>query len=406
MENSGLTRYQKGIIAILAISQFTVVLDFMVMSPLGDFLIKTMNITPQQFGFAVSSYAFSAGISGLLAAGFADNFDRKKLLLFFYTGFILGTFFCAIATNYTFLIAARIFTGLFGGVIGSVVMAIITDLFTIEHRGRVMGFVQMGFAASQVLGIPVGIYLANLWDWHAPFFMIVGLSTLIAVTIFLFMKPVVKHLEQQSSQNFWEHFKAVATNKRYRIGFLATAFLSIGGFLLMPFGSAFAINNLKVSPSQLPMIFMATGISSIIIMPVVGKLCDKYDKFKIFVTGTVWASIFILIYTHLTAVPIWMIMSLNILLFMGIMSRMIPASIIMTGIPKMQDRGAFMSINSSLQQMSGGLAAALAGTIVVQKDKFSPLEHYPVLGYISVVVMVICVLLVYRASQLVREVNA
>ncbi len=406
MSKASLTRYQKGIIAILAISQFTVVLDFMVMSPLGDFLIKTMNITPQQFGFAVSSYAFSAGISGLLAAGFADNFDRKKLLMFFYTGFVVGTFFCAIATNYTFLIAARIFTGLFGGVIGSVVMAIITDLFAIDHRGRVMGFVQMGFAASQVLGIPVGIYLANLWDWHAPFYMIVGLSTLIALTIFLFMKPIVKHLEVRSEQSFWQHFKHVAANKRYRIGFLATAFLSIGGFLLMPFGSAFAINNLQVSPSQLPVIFMATGISSIIVMPVVGKLCDKFDKFKIFVVGSIWASIFILIYTHLAAVPIWMIIALNILLFMGIMSRMIPASIIMTGIPKIHDRGAFMSINSSLQQMSGGLAAALAGTIVVQKDKFSPLEHYPVLGYISVVVMLICVLLVYRASQLVREVSA
>src|ERR1700710_508593 len=86
--------YEKLVVTILALTQFTVVLDFMVMSPLGDMLMKSMNLSTTQFGLAVSGYAFSAGISGLLTAGFADKFDRKKLLLFFYTGFIVGTIFC------------------------------------------------------------------------------------------------------------------------------------------------------------------------------------------------------------------------------------------------------------------------------------------------------------------------
>ncbi|HNL40103.1 MAG TPA: MFS transporter, partial [Saprospiraceae bacterium] len=145
--------YQRFVIALLALTQFTVVLDFMVMSPMGDILIKALDITPAQFGAAVSAYAFSAGISGLLAAGFADKYDRKRLLLFFYTGFILGTVFCGLAPNYPALVAARIFTGVFGGVISSIAMAIVADLFHISQRGRVMGIVQTGFAASQVLGI-------------------------------------------------------------------------------------------------------------------------------------------------------------------------------------------------------------------------------------------------------------
>src|SRR5450432_78307 len=77
------TGYQKFTIFILAITMFTVVLDFMVMSPLGDILMKSLSLKPSHFGFAVSAYAFSAGISGLLTAGFADRYDRKKLLLFF-----------------------------------------------------------------------------------------------------------------------------------------------------------------------------------------------------------------------------------------------------------------------------------------------------------------------------------
>ncbi len=403
MEKTSFTGYEKLVIALLAITQFTVVLDFMVMSPLGDILMKTLDINPKQFGVAVSSYAFSAGISGLLAAGFADKYDRKKLLLFFYVGFIIGTLFCALAPNYEFLVAARIFTGLFGGVIGSISMAIITDIFAIAQRGRVMGVVQMGFAASQVLGIPIGLYLANLWGWHAPFLMIVGLSVLIAVAIMQGLKPVDKHLALKTDRNVFQHFKHVLAMSNYQVAFLGTALLSVGGFLMMPFGSAFAINNLKITQDDLPLIFMITGISSLVIMPIVGRLSDKFDKFKVFAFGTAWAIIMTVIYTNLPPVPLWAILIINILLFAGIMSRMIPSTSLMTAIPQMQDRGAFMSINSSLQQIAGGIASIVAGFIIVQKDRYSPLEHYPTLGVISVVIMLLCLWLVYKVNVIVKN---
>ncbi|MBU3743362.1 MAG: MFS transporter, partial [Sediminibacterium sp.] len=187
--------YQKFVIAILALTQFTVVLDFMVMSPLGDLLMKSMQLSTKQFGIAVFSYAFSAGISGFLTAGFADSFDRKKLLLFFYIGFIVGTLFCGLASNFYLLVAARVFTGIFGGVIGSISMAIVSDLFPIEKRGRVMGFLQMGFGTSQVLGIPISLYIANHFGWQSPFFLIVGMALIIWLFIVLKMKPITKHLE-------------------------------------------------------------------------------------------------------------------------------------------------------------------------------------------------------------------
>lgn len=406
MEIKPLSSYQKFVMALLAITQFTVVLDFMVMSPLGDILMKSLVISPKQFGIAVSSYAFSAGISGLLAAGFADKYDRKKLLVFFYLGFIVGTFLCGIAQTYETLVAARVFTGIFGGVMGSISMAIITDIFELNQRGRVMGIVQMGFAASQVLGIPVGLYFANLWGWHAPFMMIVILAILIIVVLIAKLKPVDEHLKIKSERNVLAHFKHVLLLKSYRIAFLSTALLSIGGYLMMPFGSAFAVNNLGVSQSQLPIIFMFTGVSSLIVMPLVGKLSDKYNKFKIFVYGSIWALVFILIYTNLGVTPLWIICILNILLFMGIMSRMIPATTLTSAIPNMQDRGAFMSINASLQQMAGGLATLLAGLIIVQKDSHSPLENYPILGIIGAVVMIIAVWFIYRVYRIVKNKEA
>ncbi|HTB24248.1 MAG TPA: MFS transporter [Puia sp.] len=397
------TAYQKFAIFILAITQFTVILDFMVMSPLGDILMKSLNLKPSQFGMSVSAYAFSAGLSGLLTAGFADKFDRKKLLLFFYFGFIAGTFLCGLANSYIFLIGARIVTGLFGGVIGSISLAIIADLFDIQHRGRVMGFVQMGFSASQVLGIPIGLYLANIWGWHAPFLWVAAMALIIAFLIASRLKPLTKHLLVQRDTSAINHLIHTVSKKDYRVGFTATALLSIGGFMLMPFGSAFAINNLKVTQHQLPIMFMVSGLSTLIIMPIIGKLSDRIDKFTIFAIASVWTIIMVLIYTHLSVTPFFLVIILNILMMAGVMSRMIPSSALITGVPAMQDRGAFMSINSSVQQIAGGIAAAFAGMIVIQKTKFSPLEHYDTLGYIIICISCISIFLIYRVSAMVKK---
>ena len=396
------SRYQALVIVLLALTQFTVVLDFMVMSPLGDMLMKSMSLTTSQFGFAVSAYAFSAGISGLLTAGFADRFDRKKLLLFFYVGFIAGTLFCGLSTSYPMLIAARIMTGLFGGVIGSISLAIVADLFPLHQRGRAMGFIQMGFGASQVLGIPIGLYIANHWGWQSPFLMIVGLATIMWLIIMLKLQPITKHLEFKTEKTAVKHLWHTIKQRHYRIGFLLTALLSLGGFMMMPWGSAFAVNNLDVTYKQLPILFMVGGLASLIIMPLVGKLSDKIDKEKIFTIAAIWMMVIVVIYTNLTPVAFWIVIIMNILMMIGIMSRIVPGMALVSALPKMQDRGAFMSINSSLQQIAGGIAAGVGGLIVVQKTKTSPLQHYNTLGYVILIIIIANIITVYRVGNLVK----
>lgn len=396
--------YQKFAILIIALTQFSVVLDFMVMSPLGDMMMKSMNLTPSQFGLAVSAYAISAGLSGLFTAGFADRYDRKKLYLFFYVGFIIGTFLCGMVHTYPQLIAARIFTGIFGGVIGSIAMAIITDLFDLHHRGRVMGFIQMGFGASQVLGIPISLYVANHWGWQSPFIMVGALGIVIAVLILAKMKPVSHHLSLQTDKNAFLHLWHTVAKRKYRIAFLTTALLSIGGFMMMPFGSAFAINNLKLTNEQLPMLFMVSGIASLVIMPLIGKVSDKIDKFRVFTIATVWMCIMVVIYTNLGPSALWMVILFNVLMMSGVMARIIPSSALVSAVPAMADRGAFMSINASLQQIAGGIAAAFAGIIVVQTDKTSPLQHYNTLGYIIVGISVLSMYMLFRVSAMEKDV--
>lgn len=398
--------YQIFMVVILALLQFTVVLDFMILSPLGDVLMKSLEITPKQFSWVLSSYAFSAAISGILAAGFADKFDRKKFLLIFYIGFVAGTLFCGLSNSYETLLAARIITGLFGGVIGATGMAIVTDVFAINQRGRVMGFVQMAFAGSQILGIPAALYIATKWNWHISFYMIVVLAVLIGLAALIKMRPVDEHLKLQSEKNAFKHLANTISNRSYQLGFLAMVMLPIGGFMLMPFSSAFLVNNIGIPQDDLFIIFFCTGISSIVIMPLIGKLSDKMDKFWLFAIGSLWAALMVIYYTNMTPIPIWQVIVVNMLLFMGIMSRVIPATILSTAIPEMKDRGAFMSINSSLQQMAGGIASLAAGFIVTQRSKTSPIEHFDILGYVVAASVLICIFFIYKVSAMVKAKQA
>ncbi len=148
---------------------------------------------------------------------------------------------------------------------------------------------------------------------------------------------------------------------------------------------------------------MIAGLSTLVVMPVIGKLSDKIDKFRIFATASIWMTIMVVIYTNLGPSALWLVIVFNVLMMAGIMGRMIPATALVSAVPSMQDRGAFMSINASLQQIAGGVAAAVAGMIVIQKDKFSPLEHYNTLGYIIVGITFIGMYLLSRVSVLVKS---
>lgn len=398
----GFSRYQALLIALLAFTQFTIILDFIIMSPLGAILMPALDITATQFGVAVSAYAFSAGISGVLAAGFADRFDRKRLLLFFYVGFTLGTALCAAAPNYHVLLMGRIVTGLFGGVIGAVVLAIITDLFPLQMRGRAMGIIQTAFAASQVLGIPAGLFLANHWSWHVCFIAIVVVSIAAIAVIAFAMKPVDAHLKLKQDRNPFHHLVATLAQPRYTLAFAVTTLLATGGYMLMPFSSAFTVNNLGIDIAHLPTIYLVSGLFSIVTGPLVGRASDAFGKYPTFVFGCVMTVIMVLIYTHLGHVSLVTAIVVNVLMFVGIFSRMIPSQALMSAIPDPDQRGSFSALSASLQQLSGGLGSVLAGAIIAQGAD-GALLHFDRIGYVVVATTIITLVMMYFVQKAVAE---
>ena len=398
----GFTGYQKLVVVLLAFLQFSIILDFMVMSPLGAMLMPALQITPSQFGRAVSAYAFSAGISAILAAGFADRFDRKSLLLFFYAGFILGTLLCAIAPTFHFLLFGRIVTGIFGGVIGSVVLAITADQFSLQMRGRVMGVVQTAFAASQILGLPIGLFLANIWGWHAPFMMIVVVSIIVCGVIAVYLKPVDAHLKLPTERNPFLHLWSTLTNSRYILAFAATGLLTLGGYMLMPFASAYTVHNLGIGLEKLPILYLVTGLSAIAVGPLVGRASDAHGKFNVFLFGAFLTMVMVAIYTNLGTTPLPWVLVVNVLLFVGTFARMIPTQALISAIPDPGSRGAFMAVNSSLQQLSGGVASVLAGLIVAEGSD-GKLEHFDRVGFILIASVLVTVGMMYLIHRRVPE---
>ena len=380
---TGFTPYQTFVVAALAFLQFAVILDFMIVAPLGALVMPALGLSASDFGLVVSAYAFSAGASGLLVAGFADRYDRKRLLLFFYTGFVLGTLWCGLANSFHALLAARIVTGIFGGVIGSVVIAIATDLFEPNQRGRVMGFIQTAFAASQILGLPAGIFLSNHWSWHAPFLVMVMFGITGGLVVALKLRPVVAHLAKRQERAPWMHLYDTVREPRHWSAFFTMMLLSTGGFMLMPFGSAYTVNNLGVELQSLPMIYLITGIFTIFIGPLVGRLADKRGKYPVFVAGSILSIVMVLIYTHLPPVSLPVVIVVNVVLFVGIFSRIIPFQALSTSVPETTKRGSFNALGAAIQQVSGGVASVIAGHIVTLAPD-GKLEHFSLVGYVVV----------------------
>lgn len=402
LKASPFTAYQILLIVIIAFILFTIVVDYMTFPALSAILLPQLQINTKQFGLLVSVYAFSAGASGFIATGFADRFDRKKLLLVYYGGFILGMMICATSNSFTTLIAARAITGTFGGVVASICFAIVADLFEADQRGRVMGFIQMAFAASQMAGLPLALYLATHFDWHLTYWLFFIFGLVILGVIFIKMESISKNLPFERQESLLKHSFNIIGNREYWTAFSNNVLLVLGDVMFMTFHAAYSTNNLGLRLDDLPLLFGIGGVATIIFSPIVGKLSDRYGKLPIFIVGTVLAISMVVVYSHLGRVPFWLIIVLHTLLFIGINARMIAATALTTVLPNPTDRGAFMALDASFQQIAGGVAATAAGLFVFQLSD-GWIEGYSNLGFVVIGLMSITIGLMYTIHRIVKR---
>jgi predicted MFS family arabinose efflux permease len=393
--------YQKFVVILLTFFQFTIMLNFMVISPLGAILLPALQITPRQFGLVVSCYALSATVSGILIAGFADRFERKKLLLFVYGGFLAGTLLCAFSVNYSLFVVARCITGLFGGVIGAINISIITDILPIQSRGSAMGILSSANPAAMVLGIPIGIFLANKLNWHAPFYLITIIGLVAGIVMILFMKPVTEHNKIIKRNNPIAQLLNTVANPNYMIGFSALTFITIGAFILQPFSTVFIVNNLGVSLNLIPLVFLVSGIVGMVAAPLSGHFADVVGKYRLFFIANIVSASVIICYTNLRNSPFWFVLLLNCIIAISISGRMTATMALISTVPAPEDRGSFNSVTVSIQQLAGAIAAWVAGLVIVQSPT-GVIRNMNILGWIVVVALIFSVVMMARVNNQIK----
>lgn len=383
---------ESWLLLTLAAIQFTAVVDFLIIMPLGPQYMRLFSISPGQFGLIVSAYAISAGLAGIAAGFVLDQADRKTALLYLYGGFTAGTLFCALAPTYPLLVAARVTTGAFGGVTGALILAIVGDVIPEERRGAAMGLVMSSFSVASICGVPIGLLLAAHLSWHVPFYGLAGLSTMILAAAYFFLPPLREHLQHAHGQSPAARILAVLRQTDHQMAFLFMAVLTATGFVIFPYLSTYLVANAGLTERQLPLIYLFGGMSTIFSMNWIGRWADHAGKRYVFTVMSFLATIPILALTNLPRVPLVLALTVSTLFMICMSGRMVPAMALMTASIEGRYRGGFMSINSSVQQFASGLAAYGSGKILGQAAT-GEVTRFPVIGLISVGCAVACVCL-------------
>jgi len=379
---------------MLAAVQFCHIMDFVIVMPLGPQLMRAFDITPAQFGLIVSAYTFSAAASGLLAAFFMDRFDRKTALLGLLAGFGVGTLACALAPTYGFLLLARVMAGAFGGVLAAVVFAIVGDEIPPSRRGFAMGIVTSGFSAASVLGLPVGLFLAARSSWHSPFFLLVAVTAVVLAVGFASLPSMRSHMAAERSSPLAEVVAVVREPAHLRAFALMVAMM-FGGFTMTPFLSPYLVSNVGIGEVELSYVYLFGGLTTLFAGPISGRLSDRYGHVRIFVVMALLSIVPILAVSHLPRVPLALVLVVTSVMMAGFSARMVPAIALITGSVEPRRRGGFMSVNSSVQQMSAGLAAMVAGQIVGGSEA-TGITHFGTVGWVAAACTLVAVPLAMR----------
>jgi len=378
------TRQEKFILFVLAAIQFSHIVDFMIMMPLGPQLMRAFDMSAGQFAWLISSYTFAAGGSAFAGSFYLDRLDRKKALLYFNLGFSIGTILCAFAVTYEWLLVARFFTGAFGGVLSSLVFASVGDTIGVERRGTAMGIVMTAFSMASIFGVPFSLFLSNHFDWHAPFVVLGVFALSLTIFIFNFFPSMSAHLSRVSHHPLQTILGFVKEHRTRNVLFFM-ALLVLGHFMIIPFLSPALVANLDFPEKHLPYIYLVGGVVTIFSNPFYGRMTDRFGPRQVAMIAIPLSLFPILIITNLVRAPEALVYFIVGLFFLTMGGRIVPAQTLATSSVPPEQRGSFMSLVSCFQQLASAFAAMIAGSVIV-KSSGGQLLFYSRLGLFSVVV--------------------
>lgn len=362
--------------------QFTHILDFMIMMPLGPQFTRLFAISDAQFGLLVSAYTIAAGVSGLAAATYVDRFDRKHLLLTLYVLFALATLACGLAPGYGFLMVARVAAGVFGGVLSALAQTIVADVIPFERRGRAMGIVMSSFSVSTVAGVPLGLFMATHLGWQAPFIGIAALSGVLAFGAAVTLPRLNHHLKAKDRPSVWRGIGMVLAEPNHQRAFAFSALLMFTGFTVLPYITIYMQTNVGLLPTQIPYIYLCGGVATLFTARLFGRLSDRWGKVPTFTALALGVIVPLLATTLMPQWPLWAVLVVSTALFIFMSGRMIPGMALITGAATPALRGTFMALNAAVQSAAMGLASLLGG-LIIGRNAEGLVQHYWVSGLLG-----------------------
>ncbi|WP_334005774.1 MFS transporter [Burkholderia gladioli] len=382
---------ERTLLWLLALTQFTVIMDFMVMMPLGPQIMHAFAITPAQFALAVSAYSLCSGLSGLFAATYIDRFDRRRLLQATYALFALSNLACALAGNFHLLLLARAFAGLTGGVLGAIVMAIVSDVIPVARRGAATGVIMTAFSMAAIGGVPAGVLLGAHFSWSAPFLLLVVLSVAIWLAGTRVVPPLAEHVGQPTPlSRILPQLFSLLSLPRHLKAFALTFVMMSGHMLVIPFISPMLVANHGVQPQQLSWLYMAGGAATLLTSRWIGRLSDRYGKRQMFRVTAVVSMLPVLLVTHLPAMPFVVLIAFFGFFMVAMSGRMVPMQALLTTVPEPARRGAFLSANSAVQALGMGIGAWVGGLLLANGPN-GTIVGYGSNGWLAVVMTLITI---------------
>jgi predicted MFS family arabinose efflux permease len=386
---------ERYLLLTLAGIQFSHILDFMIMMPLGPALIKAFGIGTHEFGLLVASYSFSAALSGLLAATFIDRFERKRFLLTMFGLFGLATLACGLSPGYATLLIARGMAGTFGGVMGAMVQTIIGDAIPFSRRAKASGIVSTAFSLSTVAGVPLSLWLANHFQWRAPFILIAALTLLFIIVGARILPELRHHISDRKRAHPFSAMFEVLRDPNHLRALLFSTLIIFSGFTVIPYITIYAVGNVGIALHDIPFIYLTGGAATLVTARQIGHWADLYGKVKIYRLVAVAALLPLFAVTHIGAAPLWLWLTCTTAFFVLVSGRMIPAMAIITSSAQPKLRGTFMSLNATMQSLAMGLATTLAGFIITQNDA-GQIAAYGLVGYVAIAGNMLAIMFVSR----------
>jgi predicted MFS family arabinose efflux permease len=380
---SEVRRREIVLLVILASVQFTSIVDFMVVMPLGPQLMRKFDINPAQFGWIVASYTIAAGLAGLLASSIMDRFGRKHAFLTLYTGFLVGTLLCGLSFRYPMLLAARVLTGAFGGILGGLALAIIADVFPEERRGRATGVLMSAFALASVVGVPVGLYLGTEFGWQVPFLILAGLGLPVLFAGLRVLPPLREHVHHGAHAHPLHQILATFSHSNHLRSFALTVAVMLGSFSVIPYVSVSLVSNAGVDErTGLPWVFVTGGLLTLVGAPLIGRLADHFGKLPVYRLVATISIGLMLVVTNLPRVPLAVAVAVVGTFMLSNAGRMVAALTMITGSVERRLRGGFMSANSAVQHLASGVGASVGGLILV-KPADGTIRNFGIVGLLA-----------------------